>query len=111
MGRTALVWASKCSARVEVVQALLKAGARVNVQDTLGLTPLLYAVWMGTNPAIAAALLDAGANAAVKGPEGRTVMDYAESNPAIVKDEALLRRLEDAISAARVTAGRIQDPA
>jgi hypothetical protein len=60
------------------VEALLKAGAKVDVRDVRGFTPLHYAVSaQAQNPAIVSMLLKAGAKRDVTSLEGETAADWA----------------------------------
>jgi FOG: Ankyrin repeat len=64
---------------VEIVQELLKAGAKVNARDSRGLTPLVFAL-AADNPSveIVQALLQAGADANARDTSGETPLDWAE---------------------------------
>ena len=70
-----------------VLQALLDAGADVEVKDDFGWTPLHAATVYNSNPAVITALLDAGANPKVKNNDGTTPLHYAAGlgNPVIVQ--------------------------
>ena len=84
-GTTALHWAVQAD-RLDLVEALISAGAKVKVSNRWGVTPLALAVTNG-NPAIAQALLHAGADprAAVPGT-GTPLLTAARSgNPAVIK--------------------------
>ena len=59
-GTTALHWAVQTD-RLDLVEALISAGANVKVTNRWGVTPLALAVTNG-NPAITQALLKAGAD-------------------------------------------------
>jgi hypothetical protein len=62
----------------ELVKTLLDAGARVNVQDVRGMTPLMLAV--GTdrqNPQVIAMLIARGADPNVKSRAGEAALDWA----------------------------------
>jgi ankyrin repeat protein len=64
---------------IEMVRDLLKAGAKTDVRDSRGLTPLMFAVAADTaNPEIVRALLQAGADVALKDENGETVLDWAD---------------------------------
>jgi ankyrin repeat protein len=96
-----------------VIAALLRGGARLETRDKLGwtlliyaakcnpsldvTTALLYAAWVGQNTAIATALLAAGADAKARSTAGRTLREYAEDNPALMKDTEVLHQLQDAM--------------
>jgi ankyrin repeat protein len=84
-GTTALHWAVQTD-RVDLVEALISAGAKVKVTNRWGVTPLALAVTNG-NPAITQALLKAGADprAAVPGT-GTPLLTAARSgNPDVIK--------------------------
>ena len=108
LGRTPLIHAAKSSPVLAIVTTLLKAGAKVNARDNQGLTPLLYAAWLGENPAIVSALLEAGADPKACGTADRSLVEYAESNPAMVKDSAVMKQLRDATDGTRSSAQRSQ---
>jgi ankyrin repeat protein len=72
------------------------------------MTPLLYAAWVGQNPAIASALLQAGANPNARSATGRGLMEYAENNPVIAKDATVMQQLEESIKSSRASAQRVQ---
>jgi ankyrin repeat protein len=108
LGRTPLIYAAKCNSSLGVVSALLKAGSNVNARDSYRMTPLLYAAWVGQNPAIASALLSAGADAKARGVAGRSLMEYAEDNPAFVKDAEVLHQLQEALNNTSASAQRTQ---
>jgi ankyrin repeat protein len=80
------------------VNALLKAGARVNARDSYGMSPLLYAAWLGRNPAIAIALLTAGADPKARSGTGRTLVQYAEDNPILRNDSNAFNQLQEAMN-------------
>jgi ankyrin repeat protein len=73
---------------LEVVEALLRAGAKVNVQDGRGFTPLMAAVTSERqNPKVVAALLAAGADPNARDGNGESVLDWARKfgNPQTLK--------------------------
>jgi ankyrin repeat protein len=84
-GTTVLHWAVQKD-RADIVQALIAAGARVNVKNRWGVTPLALAVTTG-NPAITQALLKAGADPRAAVPEsGTPLLTAARSgNPETIK--------------------------
>jgi ankyrin repeat protein len=62
---------------VNLVQALLRSGADVNVRDNHGLTPLFEAAWYGYEK-VARLLLDDGANVNARGEfGGQTSLHFA----------------------------------
>jgi ankyrin repeat protein len=75
--------------RLDIVQALLEAGANPNVRDNFGVSPLHYAAALGDNRAwwvsakphyyapVVRALLDAGANPNVQDNQNRTPLHRA----------------------------------
>jgi len=67
-GRTLLAWSS-FGGGLEVVRAMIEAGADVNMKDKQGFTPLILAAQMG-HTAVVQALIEAGANADSEGPAG-----------------------------------------
>ncbi|MBQ7659499.1 MAG: ankyrin repeat domain-containing protein [Alphaproteobacteria bacterium] len=63
---------------VEVIESLIKAGADVNEKEnTIGLTPLIYAVDFNENPKIIQTLIKAGADININDKEGGTALIYA----------------------------------
>jgi len=75
--RTPLHWAADFG-QVEVINYLVSKGAKVNVTDQYGITPLLAAVYEN-HPAAVRALLDHKADASVKGADGKTAKEAAET--------------------------------
>lgn len=65
----------------EQVEMYVKAGAKLNVKDENGRTPLMYAA---QNPEVAKAMIAAGAITTAKDKDGKTAMDYA--SPAVKKE-------------------------
>ncbi len=84
-GTTALHWAVQTD-RLDLVEALISAGAKVKVTNRWGVTPLALAVTNG-NPAITQALLKAGADPRHAVPEtGTPLLTAARSgNPDVIK--------------------------
>lgn len=71
----------------ELVETLLKAGARVNAQESRGMTPLHYAVAReSADPALVKLLLAAGADPGIKMVNGETAADWAAKfgNPSLL---------------------------
>jgi ankyrin repeat protein len=69
----------------ELVRTLLDGGARADVRDNRGLTPLMLAVASeNQDPEVVRMLLAAGADPAVKSEAGETALDWARkyANPA-----------------------------
>jgi ankyrin repeat protein len=84
-GTTALHWAVQ-KERLDIVEALISAGAKVKVTNRWGVTPLALAVTNG-NPAITRALLKAGADPRHPLPQtGTPLLTAARSgNPDVIK--------------------------
>jgi ankyrin repeat protein len=84
-GTTALHWAVQTD-RLDLVEALISAGAKVKVTNRWGVTPLALAVTNG-NPAITQALLRAGADPRTPIPgTGTPLLTAARSgNPDVIK--------------------------
>ena len=91
---TPLMFALKYgNSSVEIIETLIKAGANVNAKEqTIGLTPLMYAVECDVNPKIIQTLVEAGAdvNAKIESGEskGETALMQAahwNNNPEVIK--------------------------
>ena len=84
-GTTALHWAVQQD-RLDIVQALISAGANVNTKNRYGTTPLLLAATTG-NASVTDALLRAGADVHAIVPETGSVLIAAArtGNPAVIK--------------------------
>ena len=73
----------------ETVQVLLDAGAKVNVQDVRGMTPLMLAVSSDRpDPRVVRLLLNKGADPSTKSKDGETVYDWAKkfANPKVLRE-------------------------
>jgi len=63
----------------DAVKLLLDAGAKVNVQDVRGMTPLMLAVGSDhTNPGVIQMLLDHGADRSIRSKAGESAIDWAK---------------------------------
>jgi len=72
----------------QVVEMLVKAGAKVNAKDVRGLTPLVLAVATDhADPRIVRLLLENGADPKIVSEEGETVLDWARKyrNPEVMR--------------------------
>ena len=65
------------AASVEKLRLLIDAGAKVNVADGNGMTPLMYAAQFGDSPAVIRFLLSAGASREAKDRRGWTPLAFA----------------------------------
>ncbi|MCI6260614.1 MAG: ankyrin repeat domain-containing protein [Pyramidobacter sp.] len=65
------------AASVEKLRLLIDAGAKVNVADGNGMTPLMYAAQFGDSPDVLRFLLSAGANREAKDRRGWTPLAFA----------------------------------
>ncbi|MFP4572590.1 MAG: ankyrin repeat domain-containing protein [Desulfobacterales bacterium] len=80
-GDTALTEAARKNNN-EIVEALIKAGANLDVQSNAGWTALILATKRGA-PRVAKTLLNAGANTGLRDKYGKTALDYAKGNSSI----------------------------
>jgi len=64
----------------ECVDVLLKAGARINLQNNEGKTALIRAAQYGGDPRVITLLLQNGANAKLEDNTGRTALDWFDLN-------------------------------
>eukprot|EP01137_Pigoraptor_chileana_P018078 Opistho-2@77028 len=65
--------------QAEVIDYLVSKGAKVNVTDKHGITPLLAAIWEGHTSAVKT-LLSKGADKTGKTPDGQSYADVAEKS-------------------------------
>src|SRR5260370_28724702 len=77
-GTTPLHWAVQQD-RLDIVEALISAGAKVNAKNRYGTTPLVLAATTG-NASVTEALLNAGADGRVSVPDAASVLIPAEGN-------------------------------
>jgi quinoprotein dehydrogenase-associated probable ABC transporter substrate-binding protein len=80
-GYTPLMLAATAGS-MEIVDVLLKHGAKVNARNSGGITALMI-VAASNQPKIAEALIEAGADAKVKSDDGRTALSIAQSNNSV----------------------------
>ena len=107
-GRTPLHYAAQGEAPA-LVNALVKAGAKVNARDERGgWTPLHLAAWFGKTPAVVAALVDAGADPGAKDKKGKTPWDYAEQNDALKNTDVFSRLNEGQVKTGARPSGAVQ---
>ncbi|KAI9278721.1 hypothetical protein BDA99DRAFT_600336 [Phascolomyces articulosus] len=76
-GTTPLIYAA-CFGKTEVVQILLNAGAKVDVQDKRGWTALMWAT-TNNHSQVVELLLERGASSAAKSARGRTALDFIDT--------------------------------
>ncbi len=72
---------------LEIVKLLLESGAKVNVRDVRGMTPLMIAVSLDSaDPEIIRVLLNAGSDPSIASKDGETTLDWARkfNEPAIL---------------------------
>jgi uncharacterized protein len=82
---TPLDWAV-LSNHADGVKALIAGGAKVNVVDAFGYTPLLYAATVDFgNADTVKPLLQAGADPSIKSKDGKTAIAQAGSAPYLRK--------------------------
>jgi len=85
---TALNLAARYNKNPEIITALIKASARVNVKSKLlGRTALHFAAEYNENPAVIATLTEAGAKVNTKGWLGRSALYFAaryNANPEVI---------------------------
>ena len=83
--------AAESNPGIEVIGALLDAGADIDARDEVfSMTPLMFAAWGNTNAAVARALLAAGADVHARDRDGWTALMHAavfnihQDSPAVV---------------------------
>jgi len=76
---TILCWASMLCPYPDVIELLIKNGARINYRDSEGMTPLMWAV-RGRNISVIKVLLKSGADGTIVSSEGKTAFDYAAND-------------------------------
>ncbi|KAF7726830.1 hypothetical protein EC973_008431 [Apophysomyces ossiformis] len=76
-GTTPLIYAA-CFGKADVVQILLNAGAKVDVQDKRGWTALMWATTNNYHPVVEI-LLEHGASFTTRSARGRTAVDFIDS--------------------------------
>jgi hypothetical protein len=75
--QTPLMWAAPAGSP-ELIRALIDAGAKVNVQDVQGMSPLMLAVASEDQDlAVVKTLLQSGANVNARSGRGETALDWA----------------------------------
>ena len=79
-GETPLMYAVSFNCPIDVIETLIKKGAHVNDMYSSGLTILMRAAKYGKNPKIITVLINNGADYKIKSKEGKTALDYANSN-------------------------------
>ncbi|KAI9487660.1 MAG: DIL domain-containing protein [Benjaminiella poitrasii] len=87
-GSTPLIYAS-CFGKLETVEYLLQIGAKVDVQDKIGWTALMWATTKGHSD-IVQLLLDHSASSETKSASGRTIYDLVDTD-----DEHIMSLLND----------------
>ena len=90
-GRRALNYAA-IKNNVAMIEALVEAGADIDLANRTGFTPLMHAAEYGSTEA-AQALIEAGANLALKNRGERTALDIAESRKHQATAEVLRQAL------------------
>lgn len=99
-GKTALTWAAY-SGKTKTVESLIQHGAKLDLIDDYGQTPLFYAVFRAIrdrNFETIQLLLDQGADINVRDATGQTVLLYAQSmltHRSQSTKEALIQFLKD----------------
>ncbi|VUC38053.1 unnamed protein product [Clonostachys rosea] len=81
---TTVLHSASAKGDIGTMQVLLDAGANVDIRDFNGATPLFGAVALD-DPAPARLLLQHGANTHIWRSDGKSVLDLAESNPAMLE--------------------------
>lgn len=79
-GTTPLMWAAIANQNPDMITTLLRAGAKLDDRNIVDWTPLMCAAIFNENPDIITTLLKAGADPTIKSKEGKTALDYAQSN-------------------------------
>jgi hypothetical protein len=79
----AVVYKNKNPECLDIVKALLAAGANVDAETEDGNTPLMQAAYLAENPEVIHILLLAGADPKKSNLKGKTALDLIEDNPAL----------------------------
>lgn len=105
---TALIFGVKNG--THMIEPLLKKGANPNIQDSYGMTALMYVAQSNNGPECVKLLLEYGADPYLQNNEGKTAFDLAQGHPA---PEKVLKRYEeyrkDVTSQATEALGSITD--
>jgi hypothetical protein len=84
----AVVYKHKDPECLEIVKALLAAGADVDAETNYGNSPLMQAAYLAENPEVIHILLLAGADPKNSNLQGKTALDLVEDNPALLLTDA-----------------------
>ena len=106
-GSTPLHWAGK-NENLDIIAALIQAGADINAKSDSGFTPLHWAAYNNKNPDIIAALIQAGADIHAKTDFGFTPLHRAaeyNENPDIIAALIVLGADTQATNISGETAG------
>ena len=93
-GKTALMYAAESNS-LDMVQVLLKAGAKVNAKDGQKKTALMYAAKRKCSPEVVKILLDAGADTKARDRKDRTALIWAETEKSCPEVVSLLQNPDD----------------
>ncbi|KAI8391245.1 uncharacterized protein BYT42DRAFT_610492 [Radiomyces spectabilis] len=102
-GTTPLIYAA-CFGKAEIAQALLTAGANIDIQDSFGWSALMWATSNNHNDLVKI-LLEHGASAQTKSAKGRTVFDFVNTDNQKIVD-ILAVNPRDSVSSTSSILGR-----
>ncbi len=88
-GTSVLMTAAAVTDSPEVVKTLISNGADVNYKNSDQVTPLMMAVTTSSNPEIVKVLLGGGADPMAKDSSGRSVLEIAQKNPALINTDVM----------------------
>ncbi len=88
-GTSVLMTAAAVTDSPEVMKTLISNGADVNYKNSNQVTPLMMAVTTSANPEIVKVLLGGGADPLAKDENGKSILEIAQKNPALVNTDVI----------------------